>query len=630
VSVIMDPVTLLVLLGVGAVFSLLLWKVRWLAASNAILFSTLGAALVVYWGLSGEMPLSSIWDFEVMEGTHLTVSLNWFSYLFLASVVVMAPLVLLYSWLPMKDRQKERPFYGLFMLSLLGGAGVTLSRDLLTLFLFWEVMSWPVILLIGDGRARSGRAMKTYFAFSMLSAGAILALLALVRWASGGIAFTDAANAVLHGSNWFRIIVLVLGIVAFGTKGAVVPFHIWAPGAYGHTEDPFSAFLSGSLSKTGIFGAFLVLDVFMGTAVLMSYGSINGLTTMGFSVALLGAATALVGGIMAMMQDDAKKLLAYSSISQLGYVFVGLGVGGSTATAGALYHVLNHTIFKTLLFMGLGAVIYRTGEHKLSRMGGMIHVMPATFWCFLVGIFAAAAIPITSGLASKWLIYEGALEKGVGIIVPLLFLASVSAFLYSFRILQGGFMGQLRDEFRDVKEAPLSMLIPMVLLMVVLIVFAFVPGLPMELISRSMADLGMASPGYSTTVLNSGVGTYSGLVVMLGVAGGFLLAAILFFSRPLGRHISLRDTFTSGEEPMPNIDKRYHFAYRFYAPYERFLRPYFNKWIDKGWAKLYRFTSQIARLHRSIMNGDLTAYLWLIFAVLGLVGVIFYASGGWF
>ena len=421
-SVIMDPVTLLVLLGVGAVFSLLLWKVRWLAASNAILFSTLGAALVVYWGLSGEMPLSSIWDFEVMEGTHLTVSLNWFSYLFLASVVVMAPLVLLYSWLPMKDRQKERPFYGLFMLSLLGGAGVTLSRDLLTLFLFWEVMSWPVILLIGDGRARSGRAMKTYFAFSMLSAGAILALLALVRWASGGIAFTDAANAVLHGSNWFRIIVLVLGIVAFGTKGAVVPFHIWAPGAYGHTEDPFSAFLSGSLSKTGIFGAFLVLDVFMGTAVLMSYGSINGLTTMGFSVALLGAATALVGGIMAMMQDDAKKLLAYSSISQLGYVFVGLGVGGSTATAGALYHVLNHTIFKTLLFMGLGAVIYRTGEHKLSRMGGMIHVMPATFWCFLVGIFAAAAIPITSGLASKWLIYEGALEKGVGIIVPLLFL----------------------------------------------------------------------------------------------------------------------------------------------------------------------------------------------------------------
>ncbi|RLF66865.1 MAG: hypothetical protein DRN57_06185, partial [Thermoplasmata archaeon] len=114
-SVIMDPVTLLVLLGVGAVFSLLLWKVRWLAASNAILFSTLGAALVVYWGLSGEMPLSSIWDFEVMEGTHLTVSLNWFSYLFLASVVVMAPLVLLYSWLPMKDRQKERPFYGLFM-----------------------------------------------------------------------------------------------------------------------------------------------------------------------------------------------------------------------------------------------------------------------------------------------------------------------------------------------------------------------------------------------------------------------------------------------------------------------------------------------------------------------------------
>ena len=112
---------------------------------------------------------------------------------------------------------------------------------------------------------------------------------------------------------------------------------------------------------------------------------------------------------------------------------MGIGIGGSTGTAGALYHVLNHTLFKAVLFMGIGAVIYRTGEHKLSRMGGMIHVMPATFWMFLVGIFAAAAIPITSGLASKWLIYEAAIEKGVGIMVPILFLASVSAFRVHYK-----------------------------------------------------------------------------------------------------------------------------------------------------------------------------------------------------
>lgn len=629
-SLILEPTSLIALLLAGSLISLFLWRARPVAAIVAMVTSALGAAQVVYWGITEKLVEIEAYNIEMAEGLTLQLGVNWFSYLFLASIAVIAPLALLYSWEPMKDRQKDRPFYGLFMLSLAGGVGVTMARDLLTLFLFWELMTWPVILLIGDGRARSGRAMKSYFAFGMLSAVSLLGMISLVRWSTGGITYVDATEAMRTGSDGARIGMVLLGAAAFGTKAAIAPFHIWAPGAYGHTEDPFTAFFSGGLSKTGIYGAFLVVDVFIGTTVLLSYGSVNGLTSFGFFIAITGAITALIGGVLAMMQDDAKKLLAYSSISQLGYIFVGLGVGGSTATAGALYHVLNHTVFKTLLFMGLGAVIYRTGEHKLSRMGGMIHVMPATFWCFLVGIFAAAAIPITSGLASKWLIYEGALEKGVGVLVPILFLASVSAFLYSFRILQGGFMGQLRKEFYDVKEAPLSMMIPMGLLMTTLIVFAFIPGLPMELISRAMLDIGIQPPEYSVIALDSGVGTYSGLVVMISVAAGFAIASLMFFGRPLGRKIHLYDTFTSGEEPIPNMDKRYHYAYKFYAPYERVLRPYFNKWIDKGWAKIYKLISQVARLHRSVFNGDLTGYMWLIFGALILVGVILYRFGGWF
>lgn len=629
-DVINEPATLLFVLGAGGILSMLLWKVRWSAALISILTSLIAAGMVLHTGILGKISSLKIWEYSVFGDVSLSLGTNWFSYLFLASIVVLAPLVLIYSWEPMKTRQKDRPFYGLFMVSLVGAAGVTMARDLLTMFLFWELMTWPVILLIGDGRPGSGKALKMYFGFGMLSAGGILGMLAIVNWSQGGIAYSDVVMTLKEGSTGLRIAFLLLGAAAFGTKAAIVPFHIWAPGAYGHTEDPFTSFFSGGLSKTGIYGAFLVVDVFIGTAILLSYGSVNGLTPIGFFIALAGAITALIGGMMAMMQDDAKKLLAYSSISQLGYIFVGLGVGGSTATAGALYHVLNHTAFKAVLFMGLGAVIYRTGEHRLSKLGGMIHVMPATFWCFLVGIFAAAAIPITSGLASKWLIYEGALEKGVGVLVPILFLASVAAFLYSFRILQGGFMGQLRDEFRDVKEAPLTMLIPMVLIMIALIVFAFIPGLPMELISRAMGDIGMEAPKYSTFALRSGVGSYSGLVVMIAVGVGFLTAVLMFFSRPLGRHIDLRDTFTAGEEPIPNMDKRYHYAWKFYAPYERFLKPYFNNWIGKGWAKVYKLVSQITRLHRSIMNGDITGYLWLVFGSLVLLGVILYRFGGWF
>ncbi|MGA1873400.1 MAG: proton-conducting transporter membrane subunit [Thermoplasmatota archaeon] len=628
-SAVLSIEMILGILAVGTALSFLTYRLKWVSGMAAFLSSTAAAMVIIAMGVFDRLPEGAVtWD--VISGLEPLLEINWFSYLFMASIGVLAPLVLMYSLQPMKDRARETPFYGLFMLSVLGGIGVTLAGDLLSLFISWELMTWSALLLIGNSRRAAGRAFKIYLGFGMLSAGGILSLIALISSRGYGLSYSEVAAAVSSGSDGFRIAFLVLGLVAFGTKAGLVPFHIWAPEAYTYTADSFSAFFSGGLSKTGIYGVFLVVDVFIGMGLLATYGSFNDLTGIGLIIAIFGAVTALIGGMLAMFQDDAKKLLAYSSVSQLGYIFVGIGIGGSTATAGALYHVLNHTLFKAVLFMGIGAVIYRTGEHRLSRLGGMIHVMPATFWMFLVGIFAAAAIPITSGLASKWLIYEGALEKGVGVMVPILFLASVSAFLYSFRILQGGFMGQLRTEFKDVKEAPLTMLVPMGIIMIALIVFAFIPGAPMELISRAMGDIGMESPSYTSIELGSGVGTYSGLVVMISTGIGFVIACILFFSRPLGRHISLWDTFTAGEEPMEGMDRKFHYAFNFYAPYERVLKPYFGNYIQKGWGKIYRGANQIARLHRTVFSGDVTAYLWLIFAALLLAGVLLWQYGGWF
>jgi NADH-quinone oxidoreductase subunit M len=620
---------ILILLAAGAALSFLTYRLKWISGLAAFLSSSAAAMVILSVGIFDKMP-EEMSHLAIMENIELFIYLDWFSYLFMACIGVLAPLVLMYSLQPMQDKAREMPFYGLFMLSIIGGVGVTIARDLLTLFIFWELMTWSALLMIGNNRRPAGRAFKMYLGFGMLSAGGILALIALVASSGYGMGYAGAANAVMNGSDGFRIAFLVIGLIAFGTKAALIPFHIWAPEAYTYTSDSFSAFFAGGLSKTGIYGVFLVVDVFIGMGILATYGSWNDLTGIGLIIAIFGALTALIGGMLAMFQDDAKKLLAYSSVSQLGYIFVGIGIGGSTGTAGALYHVLNHTLFKAVLFMGIGAVIYRTGEHKLSRMGGMIHVMPATFWMFLVGIFAAAAIPITSGLASKWLIYEAAIEKGVGIMVPILFLASVSAFLYSFRILQGGFMGQLRDEFKDVKEAPLTMMIPMAIIMIALIVFAFIPGAPMELISRAMGDIGMEAPSYSTIELGSGVGAYSGLVVMIATGIGFVIACIMFFAGPLGRHISLWDTFTAGEEPMDKMDRKFHYAFAFYAPYERVLRPYFGNYIKKGWGKVYLGANQVARLTRTIFNGDITAYLWLIFAGMLLVGVLLWQYGGWF
>lgn len=628
-SALYSPEVLLIIPLIGALVALLLYKIRTAAAIVSLIASGLLGVLILAMGLTGDVPTDAV-SMTVMDNLEMSMSVNWLSYLFLAAIGLIAPLILLYSLEPMKERAKDKPFYALFMLSLAGGIGVTMARDLLTLFFMWELMTWSSLLLIGDSRRLSGRAFKIYLAFGMVSALSILMMAALSWNRTGAVDFDSFTGAVAAGSQPFQVLVLVLGLIGFGTKAALFPFHVWAPGAYAHTPDPFTAFFSGGLSKAGIYGVILTVDVFIGLSVLTAFGAWKGLTGLGLLIAILGAITAVVGGIMAMFQDDAKKLLAYSSVSQLGYVFVGIGIGGSLGIAGALYHVLNHTVFKALLFMGMGAVIYRTGESRLSRLGGMIHVMPATFFMFLVGIFAAAAIPITSGLASKWLIYESVLAEGIGLLVPVMFVASVAAFLYSFRILQGGFMGQLRDEFKDVKEAPFTMLIPMGILTVILIVIGFVPGLPMVLIEKAMGDIGMSAPSYTAIELGSGVGTYSGLVVMLAVGAGFLVSAILFFSRPLGRKINLRDTFTSGEEPMPKMDRKFHYAWRFYYPYARVLRPYFNKWVEKFYHKLFKTASQIARLHRSVFNGDITAYIWMIFGALILIGVLLWKYGGWF
>ncbi|MGA1822390.1 MAG: proton-conducting transporter membrane subunit [Thermoplasmatota archaeon] len=628
-SVLYSPEVFLLIPLVGALVALLLYKIRTAAAIASLVASGLLGVLILAVGLTENVPTDTI-TMSAIDDIQLSLSINWLSYLFVAAIGLIAPLILLYSLEPMRERAKDRPFYALFMLSLAGGIGVAMARDLLTLFFMWELMTWSSLLLIGDSRKLSGRAFRIYLAFGMLSALSILMLAALSWNRTGTVGFDNFARAVAAGGRPFQVLVLVLGLVGFGTKAAMFPFHVWAPGAYAHTPDPFTAFFSGGLSKAGIYGVIITVDVFVGIGVLTAFGAWNGLTGLGLLIAILGALTALVGGVMAMFQDDAKKLLAYSSVSQLGYIFVGIGIGSSLGIAGALYHVLNHTVFKALLFMGIGAVIYRTGESRLSRLGGMIHVMPATFFMFLVGIFAAAAIPITSGLASKWLIYESALDKGIGVLVPILFIASVAAFLYSFRILQGGFMGQLRDEFRDIREAPVTMLIPMGILTAILIMIGFAPGLPMILIEKAMEDIGMSAPSYSAIELGSGVGTYSGLVVMLSVGVGFLVAAILFFSRPLGRKINLRDTFTSGEEPIPKMDRKFHYAYKFYYPYERVLKPYFNNWTGKFYHRLFRTASQIARLHRSVFNGDITAYIWLIFGALILIGILLWQYGGWF
>ena len=195
----MDILSVELILGVlfiGAILSFFTYRIKWISGIAAFLSSITAAIFIVVMGVMEKLPEDLV-EMELLDGIQISLGITWFSYLFLACIVVISPLVLMYSLEPMRFKATKTPFYGLFMLSVIGGAGVTMARDLLSLFIFWEIMTWSALLLIGNERSPSGRAFKMYLGFGMLSAGGILALIALVASSGHGMDFGGVTAAVI-------------------------------------------------------------------------------------------------------------------------------------------------------------------------------------------------------------------------------------------------------------------------------------------------------------------------------------------------------------------------------------------------------------------------------------------------
>jgi len=321
------------------------------------------------------------------------IRLDALSTIFLSLTIVLGACVLIYSIKYVKgDRIR---YYSLLILFLLSLSLTFTSADLLSFYIFLEISSFVAYLLIIHSRTKAAfRAGSKYIIMTFLGAASIFLAIILIHRQLGNYRFSALGELEAAGSTGLVRLIYVLFIAGCFIKAGIMPLHTWLPDAHPAAPSPISALLSGVTIKIGLYG------------VIRFLFSIGGLSRLAVSYSLIGfaAISMLAGAVLALLQDDAKRLLAYSSISQMGYVLLGIGVGTNLSLAGALYHSINHGLFKGLLFLCAGAVIHSTGMKNLSDLGGLRKRMPITGIVCLIGCLAISGVPIFSGFISKTLL----------------------------------------------------------------------------------------------------------------------------------------------------------------------------------------------------------------------------------
>jgi len=431
--------------------------------------------------------------------------------------------------------RKLRLFYGLIS----GAMMLVLSARNGMLFLMaWEVMALAGFFLITteDHKEEVRRAGYIYLIATHTGTLALFALFALLAQTSGSLMFPDAGIILADGGS----LIFLLGLFGFGMKAGLMPLHIWLPGAHAAAPSHASALLSGVMIKTGIYGLVRLTSFF---AEIPPWW--------GWTLLLLGAISGILGVASALAQHDIKRLLAYHSVENIGIIALGFGLallGRSydqpalmiLGLSGCLLHVVNHGLFKSLLFLSAGSVIHAVGSRELDQCGGLLKRQPWTGVLFLGGAVAICGLPPFNGFISEWLIYLGALQPlkhsssafaMAVLIVPVLALIGGLALACFVKVFGIVFLGEARSKAADqAHEAPLSMLVPMTLLLVVCAWIGLMPTTLVPLLRGAVVNWAGADGG---TMLGGSFAPLAGVSLI-----GWLLLALLAVAGLWLRHSS--------------------------------------------------------------------------------------------
>ncbi len=413
----------------------------------------------------------------------------------IAVICLIGWLAVLYSfryveWLRALPKQRVPYYYALLLLNIGGMIGFCVTGDLFNLYVFLEILSLSAYALV----AISGEPLASMAAFKYLLMGAISSLLVLTAIGvllalTGSLNMADIAMRLAAPvSRTPAALALGAFVAGFMVKAALFPVHIWLPDAHAIAPSPISAILSGLVVKIGIIGLLRVFQIYYASGVL-------DLSLVNQVLVWLGAISILMGAFFAIFQEDIKLMLAYSTISNVGYIVMGLGLATPLGVMGGAVHVFNHALIKATLFLAAGALIYGTGLRTLSELRGAGRTMPITSAAMTIGALSIVGIPPTAGFLCKWYIALGAFEANQAVFGFVLVFGALFIFIYYVRMLTAlYFQAPANDAVRSAKDPPLSMLAPILVLAALCVIMGVLGRIPLSFIEpatlRMLAPLG--------------------------------------------------------------------------------------------------------------------------------------------
>lgn len=421
--------------------------------SMSLLFATLEQGVLSYAVGGWEAP----WGIEVR--------LDAASAMVLSLVTAISTLVLVYAKASIEkeiDDNQHTLYYTAHLLCVTGLSGILSTGDAFNLFVFLEISSLATYTLVSLGAdKRSLTAAFRYLVMGTIGATFILIGVGMMYMQTGTLNMLDLADRIAQDGGTRTLNTgLAFVLVGVSVKLALFPLHMWLPPAYTHSPSAVSAFLASTATKVAVY----VMVRFIFTI----YGAEYVFHTMGMDLILLLLAIVAIFkcSFMAMAQSNVKTVLAYSSVAQIGYMILGISLASATGLMAGLLHVFNHALMKGALFMAVGAVFYRTGSVNIKAFRGLGKKMPFTMAAFVIAGMSIVGVPLTAGFVSKWYLVSAALEQQQWLVAFLILVGSLLAVIYIFRVIEAAYLKRPDDPetIKHIKEVPLMMLVPMMVL----------------------------------------------------------------------------------------------------------------------------------------------------------------------
>jgi formate hydrogenlyase subunit 3/multisubunit Na+/H+ antiporter MnhD subunit len=524
-------------------------------------------------------------------------------------------LISLYTLKAEPAGESSNIFYGSLLLTIGGSAGALLSNHLIFLLIFWEIVTVSLYLLITTGGANCRFAATKSFAMIGVSDGALL-LGTVLAWAlSGTFVISGMDIATTSGAAIAAFLLLMLAAI---TKAGAMPLHTWLPDSGECAPASVMAILPAALDK--LLGIYLLVIIVRGVFVLQS-GALSVI------LAVIGAATIIIAAMVALRQRNFKRLLAYSAISQVGYMILGIATLTPVGIAGGLFHMLNNAIYKCCLFLCGDAVERTTGTAELDELGGLGNKMPFTFAACLIASLGISGVPPLNGFVSKWMVYQGIIKMGGGgstagagglwpVWLVVAVFGSALTLAYSVKVVHSVFLSRAPSGSKEIKEVSELMIVPMVVLAVLCVLFGVFYHVPLNLFIYPALKIEPGTAIFGTW--DSALAT--GLIVI-----GLVLGGVVLFVGLVARKSRTVRTWTCGE--IMDNDEMIVSGTHFYKTISGMggLKQLY-KWQEEKWFDLYDhggrlglgFSSFLRWLHSGLLSMYLT---WVILGLLIILTV---------